>query len=129
MGEDRFVMIGASCANLLFVVYVERGPTLRIISARKASKDEKKVYQRRRRRRVAADKVSARQFEARARRETSAMGTWAHSARLPAERYGIPLGTLRDSEQGRAEPDATARTYLKVIKADPKKVAKIYEAA
>jgi putative transcriptional regulator len=46
-----------------------------------------------------------------------------------AERYGIPLGTLRDWEQGRAEPDATARTYLKVIKADPKKVAKIYEAA
>ena len=48
MGEDRFVMIGASRANLLFVVYVERGPTLQIISARKASKDEKKVYQRRR---------------------------------------------------------------------------------
>ena len=46
-----------------------------------------------------------------------------------AERYGIPLGTLRDWEQGRSEPDATARTYLKVIKADPKKVAKIYEAA
>ena len=48
MGEDRFVMIGASHVNLLFVVYVERGPTLRIITARKASKDEKKVYQRRR---------------------------------------------------------------------------------
>jgi putative transcriptional regulator len=46
-----------------------------------------------------------------------------------AERYGIPLGTLRDWEQGRAEPDATARTYLKVTKADPKKIAKIYEAA
>jgi putative transcriptional regulator len=46
-----------------------------------------------------------------------------------AERYGIPLGTLRDWEQGRAEPDATARTYLKLIKANPKMVAKIYEAA
>jgi putative transcriptional regulator len=46
-----------------------------------------------------------------------------------AGRYGIPLGTLRDWEQGRAVPDATAQAYLKVIKADPKKVAKIYEAA
>ena len=44
-----------------------------------------------------------------------------------AERYGIPLGTLRDWEQGRAEPDAT--TYLKVTKADPKKIAKIFEMA
>jgi uncharacterized DUF497 family protein len=47
-GEDRFVMIGASKSKLLFVVYAERGTTLRIISARKATKDEKKVYARRR---------------------------------------------------------------------------------
>jgi putative transcriptional regulator len=36
-----------------------------------------------------------------------------------AARFHIPLGTLRDWEQGRAEPDQTARTYLRVIAADP----------
>jgi putative transcriptional regulator len=36
-----------------------------------------------------------------------------------AARYQIPLGTLRDWEQGRTEPDQPARAYLKVIAADP----------
>lgn len=36
-----------------------------------------------------------------------------------AMRYQIPIGTLRDWEQGRSEPDAPARAYLKVIAADP----------
>ena len=36
-----------------------------------------------------------------------------------AARYHIPLGTLRDWEQGRSEPDQTARAYLKVIAANP----------
>jgi len=35
-----------------------------------------------------------------------------------AAQYGIPLGTLRDWEQGRAEPDATARSYLRAIAGD-----------
>ncbi len=38
-------------------------------------------------------------------------------------RFGIPLGTLRDWEQGRSEPDATSQAYLKVIAADPERVA------
>jgi putative transcriptional regulator len=37
-----------------------------------------------------------------------------------ANAYGIPLGTLRDWEQGRTEPDQANRSYLKVIAADPK---------
>jgi putative transcriptional regulator len=37
-------------------------------------------------------------------------------------RYHIPIGTLRDWEQGRTEPDAPALAYLKVIAADPKGV-------
>jgi putative transcriptional regulator len=41
-----------------------------------------------------------------------------------AARYHIPLGTLRDWEQGRSEPDAPAKAYLKVIRADPEGVAK-----
>lgn len=36
-----------------------------------------------------------------------------------ALRYEIPLGTLRDWEQGRSEPDQPARAYLKVIAIDP----------
>ena len=35
-----------------------------------------------------------------------------------ASRYAIPIGTLRDSEQGRASPDAPARASLKVIAAE-----------
>ena len=36
--------------------------------------------------------------------------------------YHIPLGTLRDWEQGRCEPDQPARAYLKVIARDPEGV-------
>ena len=36
-----------------------------------------------------------------------------------AARYKIPLGTLRDWEQGRTEPDQANRAYLKVIAIDP----------
>lgn len=35
-----------------------------------------------------------------------------------AARFRIPLGTLRDWEQGRTEPDQPARAYLKVIAYD-----------
>jgi putative transcriptional regulator len=40
-----------------------------------------------------------------------------------AARFAIPLGTLRDWEQGRTEPDATAKAYLKVIALEPETVA------
>jgi putative transcriptional regulator len=46
-----------------------------------------------------------------------------------AERYRIPLGTLRDWEQGRSEPDAPARAYLTVIAMDAKAIAKMLETA
>jgi putative transcriptional regulator len=39
-----------------------------------------------------------------------------------AARYHIPLGTLRDWEQGRCEPDQPARAYLTVIARDPEGV-------
>jgi putative transcriptional regulator len=41
-----------------------------------------------------------------------------------ALRYHIPLGTLRDWEQGRSQPDQPARTYLAVIARDPEHVRK-----
>lgn len=39
-----------------------------------------------------------------------------------AARYHIPLGTLRDWEQGRTEPDQTVKAYLKVIAANPEAI-------
>jgi putative transcriptional regulator len=46
-----------------------------------------------------------------------------------ATRYHIPLGTLRDWEQGRTEPDQPARAYLKVIAADPEGVSRSLDPA
>jgi DNA-binding transcriptional regulator YiaG len=39
-----------------------------------------------------------------------------------AARFRIPLGTLRDWEQGRSEPDQPAKAYLTVIARDPQGV-------
>ncbi len=41
-----------------------------------------------------------------------------------AARYRIPVGTLRDWEQGRKQPDTTARAYLHVIASNPEMVVK-----
>jgi putative transcriptional regulator len=40
-----------------------------------------------------------------------------------AAAYRIPIGTLRDWEQGRKRPDAPARAYLTVIARNPEAVA------
>jgi putative transcriptional regulator len=45
-----------------------------------------------------------------------------------ATRYHIPLGTLRDWEQGRSEPDQPARAYLRAIAGDPAAVSRALEA-
>jgi len=42
-----------------------------------------------------------------------------------AGRYKVPLGTLRDWEQGRSEPDQPAQAYLLVIARAPEKVAEL----
>ncbi len=42
-----------------------------------------------------------------------------------AERYHIPLGTLRDWEQGRSEPDQPTRAYLALIARDPERVRRM----
>jgi putative transcriptional regulator len=42
-----------------------------------------------------------------------------------AKTYRIPVGTLRDWEQGRKFPDAPARAYLAVIDRDPAAVANL----
>jgi putative transcriptional regulator len=45
-----------------------------------------------------------------------------------AARFQIPIGTLRDWEQGRAEPDQPARAYLKVIAVDAQAVQRALAA-
>ena len=44
-----------------------------------------------------------------------------------AGRYHIPVGTLRDWEQGRSEPDQPARAYLTVIARDPEGIRRALE--
>jgi putative transcriptional regulator len=39
-------------------------------------------------------------------------------------RYHVPIGTLRDWEQNRKQPDAPALAYLRVIAREPEVVAK-----
>ena len=46
-----------------------------------------------------------------------------------AERFRIPLGTLRDWEQGRKDPDAAARAYLVVIGRNPVAVSEALHPA
>ncbi len=44
-------------------------------------------------------------------------------------KFHIPLGTLRDWEQGRKEPDAAARAYLVVIAREPEAVGRAFGKA
>jgi putative transcriptional regulator len=44
-----------------------------------------------------------------------------------AARFHIPVGTLRDWEQGRKEPDASAKAYLRVIAREPETVRRALE--
>lgn len=41
-----------------------------------------------------------------------------------SDRYKIPLGTLRDWEQGRSMPDQPAQAFLRVIAIEPEATAK-----
>jgi putative transcriptional regulator len=41
-----------------------------------------------------------------------------------AERFGLPVGSIRDWEQGRSAPDTSARTLLRVIENEPEAVAR-----
>lgn len=45
-----------------------------------------------------------------------------------AARYHIPLGTLRDWEQGRATPDRPTQAYLTVIARSPEGVQQALES-
>lgn len=46
-----------------------------------------------------------------------------------ANRFGFPLATLRDWEQGRGKPDTSARVLLMVIAREPQAVERALQAA
>lgn len=43
-GEERWRLIGLAPEGVLYIVYVERGEVIRIISARKATRGEARTY-------------------------------------------------------------------------------------
>ena len=43
-GEERFVIFGMVDGEVLYVAYIERDETIRMISARRATKDEEENY-------------------------------------------------------------------------------------
>ena len=42
-----------------------------------------------------------------------------------AVRHHIPLATLRDSEQGRAQPNRPTQDYLKIMACEPERVERL----
>lgn len=46
-----------------------------------------------------------------------------------AARFGLALGSLRDWEQGRSAPEASARVLLRVIEREPEAVERALSAA
>ena len=46
-----------------------------------------------------------------------------------AKRYRLPVGTVRDWEQKRSQPDSGSRVYLKMIATEPATVQKMVEKA
>ena len=45
-----------------------------------------------------------------------------------AARFRIPVGTLRDWEQGKSVPDQATRAYLTVIARDPESVSRALQS-
>jgi uncharacterized DUF497 family protein len=43
-GEERWILIGRVGITVLFVVYTQRGESIRLISARKADRNEQRIY-------------------------------------------------------------------------------------
>ena len=51
--------------------------------------------------------------------------TWNMTQGQFAKAYRLPIGTVRDWEQHRREPDTASKVYLSMIEADPDGVQKI----
>jgi putative transcriptional regulator len=129
---------------VIFVAYTERGDRVRIITARRATRHERDDYFQQNGQRLEplrpmteAEVMAAALADPDAKPLTP--DDIKHMKRIPrakiirralgltqeefSARFRIPLGTLRDWEQGAAEPDQAARAYLTVIARNPRAVA------
>src|SRR6266498_2159781 len=142
-GEERFILIGMAEGAVLTIVHTQRAGCFRLISAhvpRSMSKmtTSPKMYKRhlrameRRKVEAAANKDPDNRplttQDLRRMKRTPQVKIIRRALGLSqdefAARYQIPIGTLRDWEQGRATPDQAARAYLTVIARDPEAVRK-----
>ena len=144
--EERFIGIGIVNGLVLTVVYTERGDRIRLISARKRRAMSRKHMTKHAgtesdwdRLRTMSDAEA--EAGALADKDNPPLSTDrpgpAPVARVKvirralhltqeefSVRYRIPLGTLRDWEQGRTEPDQAAQAYLQVIATEPETVSR-----
>ena len=137
-GEDRFIIIGIATGQvILLVVYTPRGERIRIILLEEQRNMKKKTTSGKTPKLLRSMSREAVEGAARADRDAQplTLDDLARMKRTPqvkivrraleltqeefADRYHIPLGTLRDWEQGRAEPDQPTRAYLTLIARDP----------
>lgn len=147
--EERIVTVGMVENHLLFVSYTLRGDRIRIISARLAEPYERRRYHNENQHDWSrADAMTDEQIHAAALADPDAqpltserLAGMKQTPRLKiirralgltqeefAVRFQIPLGTLRDWEQGKKEPDQAARAYLKAIAGDAAAVQRALNA-
>jgi putative transcriptional regulator len=153
-GEDRYYIIGMVEDHLLFVAYAMRAERVRIISAEwlnhmSAASITRRSAERTKTKRTKhdwsrVDAMTAAERHAAALADPDAQPLTARDFKrmkpVPrafiirralhlsqeefAARFHIPIGTLRDWEQGRKAPDAAAKAYLRVIASAPEVVRK-----
>ena len=146
-GESRFVIIATADGHILYVAYTERNDVIRRsqpggrqnLSRKPISKETRKEL--RPMTRSAIERAALADPDARPLSSTElkrmkrtpqakiirrALGMTQQEF---AARYHIPLGTLRDWEQGRSTPDQPARAYLTVIAHNPDSVQQALQGA
>jgi uncharacterized DUF497 family protein/DNA-binding transcriptional regulator YiaG len=155
-GELRFNAIGIVDARMLFVTYTMRGHVVRITSARGAEPHKKRNITRFKLNPKKAPKTDWHAFDAMSEGERhraalsdpdappATEAQLARARRVPtvralrkklnltqeefAARFHLPLGTVRDWEQGAHRPDKAAQVLLTVIARDPDAVARALES-
>ena len=149
-GEDRYVLLSMVQDHLLAVVHAARraGPDLLgnhgnvDATMKRTAKGKRKIDWSRADATTEAERHAAAMADPDARPMTDK--EWARAPRVPqvsvirralklsqeqfAATFQIPIGTVRDWEQGRYEPDAAARAYLRVIAREPTTVRKALAA-
>jgi len=156
IGELRFNAIGLVEGRMLFVTYTIRGDVVRIVSARGASHMKKGSITRFRLNPKRPPRSDWRAFDAMSEEERhqaaasdpdarpATAGHLARARRVPnvralrqklnltqeefAARFHLPLGTVRDWEQGAHRPDKAAQVLLTIIARDPDAVARALES-